>query len=275
MPLVDCRGGVRIHYEVHGSDGPFVVLIQGLGLSSRFWFDVPERLARAGHGPYRVITLDNRGAGRSGRPRGLLHMRHLADDVRDVLDAAGADAAYVVGISLGGMIAQHVALEHPDRVRGLALLATMAGLPHGRLPGLRVMATLMRMPFGRASGGALASLLLPPAELHRARQLFAHWPAAMRADPVELPTFLAQLGAVALHSTGRRLHKLRCPTVVITGAEDVLVPPGNSEVLARLIPGATLEVLPGVGHAIPLLDPHVVDRAVAGLRARTAAPPAA
>jgi pimeloyl-ACP methyl ester carboxylesterase len=126
--------GARIHYEVHeshaGPGAPAVVLIQGLGLSSRFWFDLPDRLRPK----WRVVLLDNRGVGRSDRPRGPYRMAAMADDVAAVLNAAGVQRACIVGISLGGMIAQHVALRHPARVAGLVLLATTAGFPHARLP---------------------------------------------------------------------------------------------------------------------------------------------
>ena len=115
MPIAPSRGA-RIHYTEHGTRGrgPAVVLIQGLGLSSRFWFDVPELLAHDPHGPRYVLAIDNRGTGRSDKPRRLWTMGTMADDVVAVLDHAGVESAFVVGISMGGMIAQHVALRHPS-----------------------------------------------------------------------------------------------------------------------------------------------------------------
>ena len=267
MPLVVGHGGARIHYEVLGDSGPWIVLLQGLGLSSRFWFEVPERLVS---GPHRVIVLDNRGTGRSDRPGGIYRMAHMADDVVSVMDAAGADKAVVVGISMGGMIAQHVALRHAVRVSGLVLLATSPGLPHMRLPGVRTLATLLSLPLRRDRGGpGLARLLLPVAHLPRARELLSKWPAALAEAPVAARSFFAQLAAVALHTTGFRLREVRCPTVVVTGSEDLLVHPANSSVIAARIPGAFLEVLPNVGHGIPLLDEDVVMRAIQRLDAMT------
>lgn len=275
MPFAVARDGARIHYEVTEppASAPArgdVVLLQGLGLSSRFWFDMPERLASDPRGPWRVVVVDNRGTGRSDRPRGPYRITRMADDVAACLDAANVARADVVGISMGGMIAQEVALRHPARTSGLVLLATTPGLPHGRPPRPRALASLVGLALTKPGvpARALPRLLLPASQLHRARELFARWPGAMRAHPVTPRAFLAQLAAAAAHTTGFALHRIRCPTVVVTGADDVLVPPANSRVLAACIPGAHLEVLPGVAHGIPLLDEDVVARALAGLRER-------
>jgi 3-oxoadipate enol-lactonase len=277
MPFATGPGGVRIHYEVHaepgaGAAGPAVVLVQGLGLSSRFWFDMPARLA-GGPKPRRVVVLDNRGVGRSDKPRGPYRMATLADDVAAVIEAAGVERAIVVGISLGGMIAQHVALRHPDKVAGLVLLATTAGLPYARPPTMRALATLLGLPIaGRFRtapqvGRALARMLLSAKDVPRARELLSEWPAAMRAEPMRPRSYFAQLAAVATHSTGFRLRRLACPTVVVTGDEDILIPPKNSRMLAKLVPGAHLEVVRECGHAIPASDPGCVERALVKLSA--------
>jgi 3-oxoadipate enol-lactonase len=261
--------GERIYYEVFGARarGPWVVLVQGLGLSGRFWFDLPTRLANDG---YRVIVLDNRGVGRSSRPRGPYKMLDMADDVIEAMDAAGANSAYVVGISLGGMIAQHVALRHPARVDGLVLLATTCGVPHGSLPPLRMLASLLAVGVTarKSPGAALSRILLPKSHLSRAREILSDWPAALALEPTGPLTFLAQFAAAAAHSTGFRLGEIRCPTAVVTGDADILIPPKNSHVLAARIKGAHLEVLPNVGHGVPLLDEAVVHRALERVGAR-------
>lgn len=268
MPHVS-RGPVRIHYRAFGSPGDAVVLLQGLGLSSRYWFDVPDQLAARAPRGFHVVTPDNRGTGKSDKPRGAYRMRELADDVAAVLDHAGIDRAYVLGISLGGMIAQEVALRHSDRVRGLALLATTPGLPHGRLPPPRSLASLLSIPFVRKRGGpatALYRLVLAERHVGQADELLSRWPAAMAEDPIVMHGFFGQFAAAALHSTGARLGRLRCPAVVVTGDEDVLIPSRNSEILARRIPRARLRVLPQMGHGIPIADPGVVERALDELR---------
>lgn len=262
MPKAIARDGVGIHYQVVGEQGPWVVFIQGLSLSSRFWFDAPAQISSAFGA--RTIVLDNRGIGQSDAVKRPFSMRTMANDVAAVLDHAGCDKATIVGISMGGMIAQHVALEHPSRTEALVLLATMPGLPVGRWPGPLVLKLLAELPFakGKANSAVAAKLLLPRSKQHRFDELFARWPAALAADPQEPRSFFLQLGAIAGHSTGARLGAINVPTEVIAGRADVLVPPVNSERIAARIAGASLELIDDVGHAVPVEDPTVVERAV-------------
>jgi 3-oxoadipate enol-lactonase len=265
MPFATGHGGAQIYYETTGDRGPWVVLIQGLGLSSRFWFHMPRLLADDPEHPHRVIVLDNRGTGRSDRPRGPYRMGHMADDVAAVIAAAGVGPAIVCGISMGGMVAQEVALRHPALVRGLVLLATWAGVPHVQLPSPTALATLVTLPFraGRSRGRALARLLLPRERVRAAKELMSAWPAALAADPTDPRAFFAQLAAAALHTTGFRLKQILCPTVVVCGEEDAIMRMRNAEILAARIPNATLEILPGVAHGIPMTDERAIARAVA------------
>lgn len=265
MPFVT-RPGARIHYAIHGDTGPWVVLLQGLGLSSRFWFDVPERLVADPTTPRRVLAIDNRGTGRSGRPRPPWTMGTMADDVAAVLDDVGAEEAIVIGISMGGMIAQHLALRHPRRVRGLILLATTPGFLAGALPQAASLYRLLSLPFGgpRASRN-LARLLLPESKWERAREIFADWPSAMRDDPTATGTFAAHLFAASTHFVAPRLSKIQCPTLVVAGADDMLIPRRNAEILARRIPRAELELLPDTGHALFADDRDLIRRLVVRL----------
>ena len=276
MPFATGAGGARIHYEVRRGSGPPAVLIQGLGLSSRFWFDVPDRLA-ADPDPWHVLTPDHRGVGRSDRPLGPYLMRVMADDVAAVLDHARLERAYVVGISLGGMVAQHVAIRHPSRVAGLVLLATTAGFPHVRLPSALALARFLALPLSgqlRQShvDRSYARLLLSRKDVPRARELLAGWPAAMQTEPTSLRVFVAHFAAILAHSAGSGLRDIACPTVIVTGDDDCLLPHQNSRVLARLIPGAHLEVIPG-GHILTASDPECVRRALVRARAMSGEAP--
>lgn len=267
MPFAQSNGR-RIHYTLHGDSGPFVVLVQGLGLSSRFWFDVPERLAFDPDARRRVIAVDNRGTGKSDRPRRPWMLATMADDVAAVLDHAGAESARVVGISMGGMVAQHVALRHPRRVVGLVLLATTPGFFYGALPQTAALARLLSLPFGGKNATRnLQRLLLPESKWEMAREIFRDWPNAMRDDPTSAVTFAAHLFAASTHFAAPRLGEIRCPTIVVAGEHDQLIPKRNAEVLARRIPGAVLEIVEGSGHAVFAEDRDLVRRMVARLEA--------
>lgn len=266
MPFATSRSA-RIHYTVHGGrQGTPVVLLQGLGLSSRFWFDIPTLLADDPEVPRRVIAIDNRGTGRSDKPRTPWTMGTMADDVVAVLDDAGIDAAFVVGISMGGMIAQHVALRHPKRVKGLVLLATTAGFLMGALPDAKALARLVSLPFGGPRAGRnLAKLLLPESKWENAREIFRDWPKAMRDDPTLPSTFAAHLFAASTHLVTGRLSKIECPVVVVAGKHDQLIPLKNARVLAAKIRSAELEVVEDAGHAVFVDDRDLVRRMVVKL----------
>ncbi len=262
------RDGHSVQYRKIGATGPYVVLLHGLGLAGDFWFDVPERLAQLNGQPHQVLVLDNRGVGGSTLPSRPFSIGAMADDVVEVMNAEGVEAAVVVGISLGGMIAQHVALRHPTRVSGLVLLATTGGGLRTRLPRPSVVRTLLSVPFAaRRKRGpnldAFARLVLPERELPHMEIHFRDWGPLFARHPVRLRSFFAQLGAVLTHLKGADVGSIRCPTAVVTGDEDTLIPKRNAALLAAAIPGSSLEVLAGVGHGIPLLDPEAVNRNVA------------
>jgi pimeloyl-ACP methyl ester carboxylesterase len=235
----------------------------GLGASSGFWADAPERLARAA-APYRVLAVDNRGTGRSDDPRVPFTVGRMADDAAAVLDHAGVDRAFVVGMSMGGMIAQELVLRHPHRAHALVLMCTTAGLAFGPLVAPRIVRTLLSAPFARGQRGLdVASALL----LHHGRHeetradLRAFWPV-LRNEKIRPRGFFLQVGAVLSHSTAGRLGRVACPTLVVTGDGDPLVPPGHSRFLASRIPGARLHVLSGVGHGINITDPDALRRSL-------------
>jgi 3-oxoadipate enol-lactonase len=252
VPLVE-RGTHRIHYEVHGrDDAPPLLLVMGMGFSSRAWHTLPAQLRQ----DFRVIQFDNCGTGRSTVPSGFYRTRHMADDAAAVLDAAGVEAAFVFGISMGGMIAQELALRHPRRVRALVLGATFAGHLHSRKPSLRTGYDLLRtVAHGRRAPPARVARLLISTEHYAADpDSFVTWLRC--TEHVQPGIAIRQMAAVALHDTSSRLRDLQVPTLVITGDRDRLVPPANSRRLAALIPGARLVELAGAGHVFPVERPR-------------------
>lgn len=267
MPTTTGRQGNTIHYELRGPEhGLPVVFIQGLGLSSRYWADQPTLAAEAGR---RVLVVDNRGTGGSSKGVKPFTVGDMADDVAAALSHAGLARAAVVGISMGGMIAQELALRHPARVSALLLLATTPGFPHATLPSPRTLFTLARMPMWHAQGRSrevYRQLFFNAREEHEAQAyldtLLASWGPLLKEDRIAPRDFALQLRAAALHSTGFRLSRIACPTHAVAGEGDVVIPPRNALVLAKNIRGATAELLPRVGHAIPVEEPDVVLRSL-------------
>jgi 3-oxoadipate enol-lactonase len=246
MPYTDAPG-FRMYYEEHGSGFP-LLLINGLGSDHLEWLHQIPAFGAC----FRVLVFDNRGTGSTEVPPGPYTTAQMADDAAALLAALGVPRAHVLGVSLGGMIAQEVALRHPDRVDGLVLGCTGPG------GGLSV----------RPSPEAMAAFVLakgedPEAELRRMLP-FLYTDACIRDLPGEIegfvrrrldhPTpregYLAQLSAAVTHDASSRLGKIRSRTLVITGDADRLVNWENSLRLAGRIPGAVLAVLPGAPHRL-------------------------
>ncbi len=255
-------GGVAIAYRVDGDDGAPVLLIMGLAMPGRAWQRQVEGLAHL----HPVATFDNRGVGDSGRARGPYTMAQLADDARRVLDALGWPTAHVVGVSMGGMVAQELALGSRDRVRSLTLIATHAGglraLPPHALGLLRFAKAQVG---GRAARGqALEELLFPRPYLERCDR------AALRrtltddlGDPPPAATRTAQLAAVLRHRTRERLARLSdLPTLLVRPGLDVLVRPSEVDRLHRLLPHARLLRLDDAGHGVIRQSPERLNLAL-------------
>jgi len=252
-------GTTALHYELVGDPrAPALVLIRGLARSIGYWLDFRDRVARR----FRLVLLDNRGVGRSDRPRPPYRTTQMADDVAAVLDHAGIDRAHVFGVSLGGMIAQWVALRHPARVDRLALGCTTAGGSLGRRVPVDAAASLLRgafMPFEGAMRHT-APFVISASTLSSRPDVLERWMALAREQPVPLPALLGQLLAGMRHDASGHLDRIEAPTLVLTGDADRLIPAANSYLLAERIPGARLCVLPGAGHDFPTDQPDATAR---------------
>lgn len=273
MPFAHDPRGARIHYEVHGDEGPWAVLVMGVGASSAMWFDLPQRLA-GGEAPRRVVTIDNRGTGHSDPLRRPTSIGEMARDVLCVMDAVGAARADIVGLSMGGMIAQHLALRHPERVEGLVLLATTPGVRFAGPPGPRAVRGILRSAIGPARGRAahaVRDLILARAERHRTEEILDVLRPTFGASRFRPEALALQILACAAHSTGRDLRRIRKRTIVVTGDDDCVMGRYASRFLAENIPNASLEVLPRCGHGLTFTHPEAVERAVARLRTKTPA----
>jgi 3-oxoadipate enol-lactonase len=238
---------IRLHYDLHGSGDP-LILIMGLGASSAAW---DPKLVEALACHFSVITFDNRGTGRSDKPDEPYTLPMFAEDAAALLDHLKIGRAHIFGVSMGGMIAQEFALNHPERVRTLTLGCTTAGgknavpAPPESLPILSAPRDGVP-PEEVIRRGWPLSYSRSYIESHRA-DLEAAIPRLLQ-HPTPPFVFKRQFEATLKLHTYARLKQIKAPTLVVTGADDVLIPARNSELIAAEIPGAQLLIIPGVGH---------------------------
>jgi pimeloyl-ACP methyl ester carboxylesterase len=228
--------------------GEPVLMIMGLAASSRLWYRLLPWIARR----HRAILFDNRGTGRSAAVHGRLTMSGMAEDAVSVLDAAGADSAHVIGASMGGMIAQHVALDHRERVRSLVLACTTPGGRSGVPPWRLITASALRPLFGSRRTFPLVAPLLYASATRAGHADRINEDLERRIEDNTSPlTVYAQMAGIAGHDTRSRLAELDgLPTLVVHGLEDGLIPPERGRELASLIPGSRLALIPACGHLL-------------------------
>lgn len=243
MPLIQVNGIDR-YYQETGSGDP-LLLINGIGGTSLGWAPLLPLLA----GLFRVVTSDNRGVGRSEAPPGPYTTRQLADDAAALLVHLGVERAHVVGSSMGGMIAQELALAHPALVDRLVLSGTFARPRRAIMdPWLTFVAQMAERLDPVAVTLGWLPWLYTPAFLADPERVEA---ALAWQDPYPAPPhgIAAQVEAVRAHDTLERLPRIAAPTLVLVGADDVVTPVYYAQELAERIPGARLQVLERVGHS--------------------------
>ena len=248
MTLIDV-GEIQLDCERSGnSAGPPLLMIMGMSGTALHWSEPFLELLRP---DFDVIAYDHRGVGASTRLDGPLTTRQMADDAAGLLNALELDSAHIVGISMGGMIAQELALNHRELIRTLTLGCTYCGGEGSALAAPEVMQKLSEAMMSGDRERALragwevnvSATLAADSEAYDAFLAIAHRRA------VALPVVMAQMQACAAHDTNDRLSELAgLPTLVIHGTDDQLLPVQNGKLIASRIPGAQLEIFDGVGH---------------------------
>jgi len=264
------RAGATITYVERGPrHGEPLVLIQGLGLPGAIWAPIAEDLAAQG---YRVIVPDNRGTGASRTRRAAFTLPQLAADVAAVIEHARAWPALLCGISLGGMIAQHVALLYPHHIHGLVLASTTCGPPYGPIPEFAPMKRLIDLGLKLDAPGLdeMSRLLGHSSSRLVLRDEFERWHDVLDEQPTPASTIVAQVSAASMHNTGFLLPRVRVPTHVIGGAADRIVSAKNVKILSRLIPNARATIVPNTGHVFPHERPDTLFDALDDVRERAA-----
>lgn len=245
MPLVQARD-IQLSYERSGS-GPPLLLIMGMSGTLRHW---GEPLLEPLRQSFETIVYDHRGVGGSSRVQEPFTIGALAEDAAALLDALQIESAHVMGISMGGMVAQELAVSHPQRLRSLVLGCTYCGGPGSALTSEQVLRKLAEAMTSGDQDRAIraaweANVSRGFAAVEQAWESFLQ---IGREGAVAVPVIMEQMRAIAGHDTSGRLGQVRAPTLIVHGTEDEMLPVANAHAIAERIPEARLEIMQGVGH---------------------------
>jgi len=266
MPFVHATDGTRIHYEVTGKSGATpVLMIQGLGASKNAWN--LQRIAMATR--FRIISFDNRGAGRSDKPTEPFTLEQMADDALAVLDAAGIETAHVVGASMGGVISQIVAVKYPHRVRSLTLVCTACRNHPWRQELLQSWAKTAADKGMIEVGKEAAQWVMSPRSFRRLVPAFTWMGPLAALRPRH--SFVSQIDAIlnTREDLVDQLSTISAPTMVIVGNQDILTPRGDSEEIAERIPNSELVVISGAAHGLMMEHSSTFNRILIEFLQRT------
>ena len=255
MPVISANG-IKINYEIVGQGDP-LLLIMGFGMSGARWAPMMVSLFPG----FQCIYFDNRGTGLSDKPEGPYTIGDMAEDASALLRGIGIERAPVYGISMGGMIAQELALRHPDQVAKLVLGCTTAGGPdavRGSDEALQALLAASKLKATDPDAGieALMPLLFTPEFIVANPEMKQLMRLGMQLGPPTPPeTADKLLGGLIAFNAHDRLHEIACPVMIIHGDRDIIVPPANAALIKRRIPHAELFMIPDAGHGYAASDP--------------------
>lgn len=254
---------INIYYEDSGS-GEALVLISGLGYPLWQWHKMVPFMSEH----FRVITFDNRGVGKTDKPAGSYTAQMLAADTSGLMDALGIEKASILGHSMGGFIAQAMALDFPEKINKLILCSTNFGGPR-HVPitaeAWAVLSDVTSDPLTRFKNGLVVSTSPGWAEAHP--DMVQTWVDWRIANPLDLVGYQSQmaigLGLISEEAAfENQLTKVKTPTLVLFGENDKVVPPANADLLVSKLPNARKVILPDAGHFFPIEVPEAASRAV-------------
>jgi pimeloyl-ACP methyl ester carboxylesterase len=259
MPTIQLRH-VKVFFAERGQGEP-VLFLNGLCGDHAYWMGQLRALGRR----FRCLAVDNRDVGQSSYAAAGYTTADLAADTADLLDQLGLTEAHVVGLSLGGMIAQELALARPELVRSLVLAGTLGRSDDWFRATLAAFGLIRRQV---ADTAGFFEAILPWWVSHRFfeqpdRVAWLRWLLHQNPFPQRLDGFERQLQAIGQHDALDRLHQIRCPVLLVVGEDDSVAPPRYTHQIRDQIPPAQLALLPGVGHAPPIEDPQTFNNCVA------------
>lgn len=263
MPILDTNG-TQIAYSLSGSGTP-LLLISGVGYGAWFWNKILPALADRFH----VITFDNRGAGESGKPDGPYTVPMMAADTAGLLDQLNLTNVIVLGHSLGGFVAQELAISRPDLVGHLILASTNHGGPN-IIPitpqAMQVFTDRSGDPTELVKRGV--AIATAPGFAERHPEVLQELLAYRFTNPVPPVQYTAQvmagagMAAFTPEEVMRRMAAITIPTLILFGEHDQVVPPGNALLLADKLGNAQTVILPGAGHIFPIEQPRATVNAI-------------
>ena len=249
-------GALNMEYYDEGS-GPPLLLIMGLGGQASSW---GEPLLEQLQAHFRTIRFSNRGTGATDKPAGGYTVRQMADDAAGLMDAIGLEHGHVFGISMGGMIAQELILNHPERVQGLVLGCTTCGPAHSVPVPAQTLAQfgqIMQLPLEERIERFWEITVTREFKEQRADFLKRILELGT-ATPTPMETFGLQFAAIQAMDTYDRLPQIKSPTLIIHGDRDILVPVENAEILHQRIPESRVRIVQGTGHCFFWENPDEV-----------------
>jgi len=255
-------GDLNMEYYVEGS-GPPLLMIMGLGGQSSSW---GEPLLEGLQKQFTTIRFSNRGTGATDKPSGGFTVPQMAEDAAGLMRAIGVEKAHVFGISMGGMIAQELVLNHPQQVQGLVLGCTNCGPGHSIAVAAQTIAQfgqVMQLPVQERIQRYWEITVTPEFMEERSDFLRRIIELGM-ATPTPIETFGMQFGAVQSFDTYDRLPQIKSPTLILQGDHDILIPAENAEILHARIPGSQVRIIGGTGHCFFWEEPAEVVEEVVG-----------
>lgn len=243
--------GINIAFELRGAGAPMVMIHGAQGDQTMF-----AGLAATFAPRFNVLTFDQRGSGLSDKPDMAYTVAMLADDTAALMDHVGFNDAHIIGVSMGGMIAQEFALRHSRKVRSLVLgCTTPGGAKSVQAAGLATTAYSTKEMSAEERGRALAEAAFTKDYVAKHPELIPMMIEQRRQRPIDPVGFARRMAALQTFDTYDRLPQIKCPTLVITGKDDALLPWENSRLIANCIPGAQLTILEPAGHCFWLEQP--------------------
>lgn len=257
MPTIKVNG-INIYYEIHGKGFP-LVMISGIGADVNW---LPSEMLDSYSQNFKTIIFDNRGSGRTDKPDIPYSIQMMANDTIGLMDALNIEKAHIIGMSMGGFIAQEIAITYPERVEKLVLCSTNCGGSKQVLPSNEV---IQKMTTPRDSTpeewiDVIFSLGFTDDDYKNNPDFIKSYKQRVMEFFPPLDSLQRQTLANMGFSSGMRLKKIKAPTLIMHGKEDIMTPPENAEILAKRIPHAKLVMLENVGHF--LFQPEIVSNTI-------------